>query len=147
MDEVREGRLPARGAGACGVEEVAATANEEQLRELRRNLRLQEALVADGDAGGLLCRRRAVPRNGAGLHRATAGLPGLSRTAWVHVDPARRLLLPSRGGLRRRLRSTRQFSPLEAHDPDGARAALRGHLRQMVTRLERLAEERPELFS
>jgi GntR family transcriptional regulator, rspAB operon transcriptional repressor len=75
-------------------------------------------------------------------------LPGLSRTAWVHVDRARRLLLPEPGRIGETLEEHRAIlAALEGHDPEGARAALRTHLRQVVTRLERLAEARPELFA
>jgi DNA-binding GntR family transcriptional regulator len=38
------------------------------------------------------------------------------------------------------------LAALEARDPERARTATRAHLRQVVTRLERLGTERPELF-
>ncbi len=147
MDEVREGAFLREALELAAVEEVARAATQEQLRELRRNLRLQEALVADGDQAGFYAADARFHETVLGLtgHRR---LPGLSRTAWVHVDRARRLLLPEPGRIGETLEEHRAIlAALEAQDPEGARAALRTHLRQVVTRLERLAEGQPELFS
>lgn len=147
MEEVREGAFLREALELAAVEEVARSASEEQLRELRRNLRLQEALVADGDAAGFYAADARFHETVLGFtgHRR---LPGLSRTAWVHVDRARRLLLPEPGRIGETLEEHRAvLAALEAHDPEGARMALRAHLGQVVTRLERLAGERPELFS
>lgn len=147
MDEVREGAFLREALELAAVEEVARAASEEQLRELRRNLRLQEALVADGDIAGFYAADARFHETVLGFtgHRR---LPGLSRTAWVHVDRARRLLLPEPGRIAETLEEHRAIlAALESLDPEGARAALRTHLRQVVTRLERLASARPEIFS
>lgn len=147
MDEVREGAFLREALELAAVEQVAREVTEDQLVQLRRNLRLQEALVADGDTGGFYAAdaqfHEAVLRFTG--HRR---LPGLSRTAWVHVDRARRLLLPEPGRIGETLEEHRTvLRALEARDPEGAQASLKEHLRQLVTRLERLAGERPELFS
>ena len=147
MDEVREGAFLREALELAAIEEVARTTSEEQLVPLRRILRLQEALVADRD---LLAFHDAD----AQFHETILGLtghrrlPALSRTAWVHVDRARRLLLPAPGRIAETVEEHRAIlRALEAGDPEAARAALRHHLRQLVTRLERLAVERPELFA
>ena len=146
MDEVREGAFLREALELAAVEEVAVGVTEEQLRELRRDLRLQEALVADGDTAGFYAEDARFHETVLGFtgHRR---LPGLSRTAWVHVDRARRLLLPEPGRMAETLEEHRAvLAALEARDPERARAALRAHLRQVVSRLEGLARERPELF-
>jgi DNA-binding GntR family transcriptional regulator len=147
MEEVREGAFLREALELAAVEEVAAGATEEQLVALRRGLRLQEALVADGDAEGFYAQDAAFHETLLGFtgHRR---LPSLSRTAWVHVDRARRLLLPTPGRIAETLEEHRAVvSAVEGRDSQAARVAMRAHLRQLVTRLERFASERPELFA
>lgn len=147
MAEVREGAFLREALELAAVQEVAEGITEVQLVELRRNLRLQEGLVEDGDIRGFYdadARFHELILSFTGHRR----LPELSRTAWVHVDRARRLLLPEPGRVAETLEEHRAIlAALEARDPDGARAATRAHLRQVVTRLVRLGQERPELFS
>jgi GntR family transcriptional regulator, rspAB operon transcriptional repressor len=147
LDEVREGAFLREALELAAVEEVARHITEDQLVELRRNLRLQEGLVADGDIRGFYAadaRFHELLLSFTGHRR----LPGLSRTAWVHVDRARRLLLPEPGRVEETLTEHRAIlAALEARDPEAARAATRAHLRQVVARLERLGTERPELFA
>ena len=146
LDEVREGAFLREALELAAVEEVARILTDEQLVELRRNLRLQEGLVQDGDIRGFYAADARFHELILGFmgHRR---LPGLSRTAWVHVDRARRLLLPEPGRVEETLAEHRAIlAALEARDPERARTATRAHLRQVVTRLERLGTERPELF-
>lgn len=147
MEEVREGAFLRQALELAAVDLVASEAAEEKLVPLRRNLRLQEALVADGDNGGFYdadAQFHEMILSFTGHRR----LPALSRTAWVHVDRARRLLLPTPGRIGETLAEHRAIlAALEAGDPESARAAMRAHLGQLVTRIEKLAAERPELFS
>lgn len=147
MEEIREGAFLREALELAAVEAVAAAPSEEGLVLLRRNLRLQEAAVADGDMGGFYAADSA-------LHEAILDLTGhrrlaaLSRTAWVHVDRARRLLLPTPGRVAETLEEHRAIvAALEARDPAAARAATRAHLGQLLARIEPLAAERPDLFS
>jgi DNA-binding GntR family transcriptional regulator len=144
---VREGAFLREALELAAVERVAAAATEDQLVPLRRNLRLQEAMVADGDAADFYAADAQFHEtilSFTGYRR----LPGLSRTAWVHVDRARRLLLPARGRMAETVEEHRAIlSAIEARDPAAARAATRAHLGQLVTRLEALERERPELFA
>jgi DNA-binding GntR family transcriptional regulator len=147
MEEVREGAFLREALELAALEQVAGTASGEQLVLLRRNLRLQEALVADGDSAGFYAQDATFHEMLLSFtgHRR---LPGLSRTAWVHVDRARRLLLPTPGRIGETLEEHRAvLAAVEGGDPEAARGAMRAHLRQLVTRLERFATERPELFS
>jgi len=52
MSEIREGAFLREALELAAVEQVAATITEDQLVLLRRNLRVQEVLVADGDING-----------------------------------------------------------------------------------------------
>ena len=147
MEEVREGAFLREALELAAVEQVAREIRPDQVTQLRRNLRLQEGLVEDRDRAGFYAADAAFHELILGFtgHRR---LPGLSRTAWVHVDRARRLLLPERGRMGETVEEHRAIlQVIEAKDADEARAALRSHLRQVVTRLERLAGERPDLFA
>lgn len=146
MDEIREGAFLREALELAAVEEVAARAGGEALLPLRRNLRLQEGLVADGDMAGFFAADETFHEAILALtgHRR---LPALSRTAWVHVDRARRLLLPRPGRIAETLEEHRAIlAGLEARDPEAARAATRAHLRRLLDRIEPLARERPDLF-
>ena len=147
MEEVREGAFLREALELAAVELVAERATDDQLAQLRRSLRLQEVLVADGDIRGFYAAD-------AQFHELIMSYTGhrrlsqLSRTAWVHVDRARRLLLPTPGRVGETLAEHRALlAALEARDPEAARTAARLHLRQLVTRLEHLVEDRPELFA
>ena len=144
MDEVREGAFLREALELAAVEAVAEGGAD--LSGLRRTLRAQEGLVADGDVEGFFAADAAFHEGVLGLtgHRR---LTGLSRTAWVHVDRARRLLLPEPGRVAAALGEHRAILlALEARDVAAAREATRAHLRQLLARIEPLAGERPEMF-
>jgi DNA-binding GntR family transcriptional regulator len=147
MEEVREGAFLREALELHAVEAVARGATPEQVTALRRSLMVQEALVAAGDAQGFYA-------EDARMHEAILGitghrrLPALSRSAWVHVDRARRLVLPEPGRVAETVGEHRAIvEAIAAQNPAAAREATRLHLGQLVTRLEGLARERPDLFS
>jgi DNA-binding GntR family transcriptional regulator len=146
MDEIREGAFLREALELAAVERVAATITEDQLVHLRRNLRLQEALLADGDFAGFYqtdARMHELILSFTGLRRLAA----LSDTAWVHVNRARQLILPQPGRVEATLAEHKAIvAALEARDPVAARAATRYHLGQLITFLEPLVATRPELF-
>jgi DNA-binding GntR family transcriptional regulator len=146
MAEIREGAFLREAIELAAVELVAAAATDDQITLLRRNIRLQEALLEDGDTGGFL-------QTDAEMHELILGFTGFRRiaqvsdTAWLHVNRARRLTLP----VERRIHDTLQehraiVEAIATHDPTRARDATRHHLRQLVRHLEPLERERPELF-
>ena len=96
MTEIREGAFLREALEVAAVAQVAKTITEEQLVLLRRNLRLQAAHVQDGDAAGFY-------ESDAAMHElilSFTGFPrlaGLAETAWVHVNRARRMVLPTPG--------------------------------------------------
>lgn len=147
MEEIREGAFLREALELAAVERVARTITEEQLILLRRNLRLQAALIEDGDTAGFY-------KTDAEMHELILGFTGfrrlsaLSETAWVNVNRARQLILPHPGRVRATLAEHRAIvAALEARDPGRAREATRLHLGQLVTLLEPLVHERPELFA
>ena len=130
----------------AAVEVVASTITDEQLVLLKRNLRIQQALMEDGDIAGFY-------QMDARMHELILSFTGyrrlaiLAETAWVHVNRARRLNLPAPGRIEATLNEHEAIvAALEARDPEAARQATRHHLRQLIKFLEPLVDERPELF-
>ncbi len=147
MDEIREGAFLREALEVAAIDLVAGSITEDQLVLLRRNLRVQEALIADGDTIGfhqLDAQMHELLLSFTGFRR----LPMLSETAWVHVNRARRLVLPAPGRIAATLHEHHAIlAALEARDPSAARAAAQLHLRQLVRVLEPLVVERPDLFA
>ncbi|WP_284165637.1 GntR family transcriptional regulator [Frigidibacter sp. SD6-1] len=147
MEEIREGAFLREALELAAVERVAATITEDQLILLRRNLRVQEALIADGDISGFY-------KMDAEMHELILGFTGFRRlaaiaeTSWVHVNRARQLILPEPGRVQATLSEHQAIvAALEARDPVQAREATRQHLGQLIKILEPLVLERPELFA
>lgn len=146
MAEIREGAFLREALELAAVEQLAGTITDAQLRELRRALRVQEALVEDGDTAGFY-------RMDAQMHEAILGFTGYRRivqmagSSWLQVNRARQLILPSPGRIADTLQEHRRIvDALAVHDPQAAREATRAHLRQLIRYLEPLEESHPELF-
>jgi DNA-binding GntR family transcriptional regulator len=146
MQEIREGAFLREAIELAAIERVAAIITEEQLMLLRRNLTVQAALVADSDIPGFYAMDAAMHE----LLLSFTGFPRLSQvseTAWAHVNRARQLILPVPGRIQATLAEHQAIlAALEARDPEDARAAVRVHLRQLITYLEPLERDRPDLF-
>ena len=147
MDEIREGAFVREAIELQAIERVAETITDEQLVALRRNITVQAALLADGDFPGFY----QLDGEMHDLIRSFTGYRKLSvvaETAWVHVERARRLVLPVDGRVAATLEEHRGIlAALEARDSQAARAAMRGHLRKLLTYLEPLERSHPELFN
>jgi DNA-binding GntR family transcriptional regulator len=75
-------------------------------------------------------------------------LPQVSQTAWLSVHRARQLILPVPGRLHTTLDEHRRIlAAFEARDPQAARLAVQQHLRQLLTYLQPLERDHPDLFS
>lgn len=146
MAEIREGAFLREAIEVAAIERVAPVISEDQLTQLRRNLTVQAALIADGDVPGFYQMDAAMHElllTFTGFRK----LPQVSETAWLHVDRARQLILPVPGRIAATLDEHRAIlAALEARNPDAARLAVRDHLRQLLTYLEPLERDRPELF-
>jgi DNA-binding GntR family transcriptional regulator len=146
LEDIREGAFLREALEVAAVELVAQSLTEAQATQLRRNLRVQEALVADGDIAGFYQLDRE-------MHELILSFTGFRRlgtladTAWVHVNRARQLILPQPGRVQATLAEHQAIvAALEAHDPVRARDATRSHLRQLLVFLEPLVDTRPDLF-
>lgn len=146
MNEIREGAFLREAIELAAIEEIAPRLTEDELRLLRRNLRMQEAMVEDEDFAGfyeLDAAFHALLLSFTGYRK----LPMVADTAWVHVDRARQLILPVKGRVEETLAEHRAVvEALDARDSGAARAALRHHLRQLMTFLAPLEASRPHLF-
>jgi GntR family transcriptional regulator, rspAB operon transcriptional repressor len=147
MTDIREGAFIREAIEVAAAEQVATIITEDQLRELRRNLRMQEALQADGDQQGFMQldgQMHEMMLSFTGFPR----LPQVSQTAWLSVHRARQLILPVEGRLQATLDEHRVIlAAFAARDPAAARLAVRHHLRQLLTYLQPLERDHPELFS
>lgn len=147
MEEIREGAFLREAIELAAVEALAPRISEDQLILLRRNLRVQEALLADGDFAGFYKLDRE-------MHAMILSFNGFRKigqfadTAWVHVNRARQLILPMPGRVAETLDEHRQIlAALEARDPEAARTTMRRHLGRLITFLEPLEKSHPELFA
>ncbi len=147
MQEIREGAFLREAIEVAAIERVAANVTDDQLQLLRRNLTVQAALVADADIPGFHAMDAAMHE----LLLSFTGFPRLaqvSQTAWLHVNRARQLILPVPGRIQATLAEHKAIvAALETRDPVAARMAVQTHLRQLVTYLEPLERDRPDLFS
>jgi DNA-binding GntR family transcriptional regulator len=146
MSEIREGAFLREALEVAAVEQIAGTVTEDQLVELRRSLRIQQALVEDGDVAGFY-------KLDAEMHELMLSFTGYRRlaqiaeTSWLQVNRARRLVLPNARRIEETLEEHRAIiDALEAGDPEAARTATRRHLRQLLRYLEPLEREHPDLF-
>ncbi|WP_347312119.1 GntR family transcriptional regulator [Defluviimonas sp. SAOS-178_SWC] len=146
MAEIREGAFLREAIELAAIEMIAPAITEDQLVQVRRNIRVQQALVEDGDFAGfcaLDAEMHAMLLSFTGYRK----LGQVAESAWVHVNRARQLVLPLPGRVAATLKEHQAIlEALEARDPDRAREELRGHLRQLMTVLVPLERERPDLF-
>ncbi len=147
MEEIREGAFLREAIEVAAIERVAGVITEDQLTLLRRNVAMQGVLVQEGDVSGFY-------QLDAQMHELILGFTGFRRlstftdSAWVHVNRARRLVLPLPGRAIETLAEHHQIlAALEARDPSAARHAVHLHLGQLVRLLEPLERQRPELFA
>ena len=147
MAEIREGAFLREAIELAAIEQVARTITGTQLTKLRRNLRVQEALVADADEAGFCAMDGAFHEMLLSFtsHRKLAQV---SQTAWLRINRVRQLVLPVPGRIEATLDEHHAIlAALEAHDPEGARNATRVHLRKLICHLEPLERERLDLFN
>ncbi len=147
MEEIREGAFLREAIEVAAVELVARTITDDQLQRLRRNLTVQTALVADADIPGFYALDGEMHEMLLSF-TGFAKLAQVSETAWLHVNRARQLILPVPGRIEATLAEHGAIlAALEARDPVAARDAVRSHLRQLITYLEPLERDRPDLFN
>lgn len=146
MGEIREGAFLREAIELAAMDYLAPRITEDQLVVLRRNLRIQEALVDDADFTGFY----ALDREFHEQLLSFTGFPRLSQvadTTWVQVNRARQLLLPVPGRVAETLGEHRSIlAALERRDAEAARQAMRVHLGRLLSFIVPLVEEYPDLF-
>ncbi len=146
MPEIREGAFLREAIELAAVAKVAAERTSGQLTELKRNMRLQAMCIEEGDETGFY-------REDERFHELILEFTGypklssLSATGWIQVNRARQLLLPLPERAESAFREHEAIlKAIDAADPQAARIAMERHLSELVTRLEPLSRERPDLF-
>jgi GntR family transcriptional regulator, rspAB operon transcriptional repressor len=158
--------VPQRGTFVAPIS-LGAVADAQFVREALECAAVRlaaERATEDGIAGlwaNLDAQRRAQDRGDyeafwlldEGLHAGLCDLSGhgiassLARRARGHLDRVRRLSLPRSSYLEEMTSEhERVVTAVAEGDPDGAEAALRLHLRMVLSELSRLRTENPELF-
>ena len=146
MADIREGAFLREALELAAVERVAETITDEQIRLLKRNLRVQQALIEDNDVQGFFALDGEM-HNLILSFTNYRRLAAMAETSWLQVNRARRLVLPSRDRVRETLVEHEAIvAALEARDGAAARAATRTHLRQLLSHLEAIERDRPDLF-
>lgn len=147
MDEIREGAFLREALELATVAKVARDLTDDQRKKLSRNVRLQELLIEDDDIAGFY----HADEEFHALLMAFTGmlrLPDVAQTVSLQVSRARMLLLPTPGRIAETLSEHRAiFDAICAHDERAAQDAMRQHLGQLMPRIERLQQERPQLFN
>lgn len=146
MNEIREGAFLREALELAAVEQVATQITEDQIRQLKRNLHVQQALIDDLDVQGFY-------KLDTEMHRLIMGFTGYQRlsamaeTSWLQVNRARQLILPNPNRVKDTLDEHKAIlAALEARDPEGARQATKTHLSQLLLNLETMERDRPDLF-
>lgn len=146
LDEIREASFLREAFELAAVDRIAGNLTEDQQKKLGRSMRLQQLLVEDQDLEGFYdCDEEfhALLLEFTGFPR----LADVANTISLQITRARLVLLPSPGRLEDTLTEHRAvYDAVINGDKDGARAAMRHHLSQLMPQIEDLERSRPELF-
>ncbi len=146
MEEIREGAFLREALELAAVELVARKTMDHQIKQLKRNLRVQQASVDDLDVQGFYDLDREMHNLILGFTNYRR-LAAMAETSWLQVNRARQLVLPNPNRVADTLAEHKAIvSALDARDPEAARQATRVHLRQLLISLETVEKERPDLF-
>ncbi len=147
MSEIREGMFLREALELATVAKVARDLTEEQRKKLSRNMRLQELLIEDEDIPGFYQADEefhALLMEFTGFNR----LADVAQTVSLQVSRARMLLLPTPGRIAETLEEHRAiYTAIKNRDEAAAQNAMRGHLGQLMPRIEVLLQEQPGLFN
>ena len=146
MDEIREGAFLREALELAAVELVAKTITDDQIKQLNRNIRVQQALIDDLDIQGFY-------ELDSEMHNLILGftnyrrLAAMAETSWLQVNRARQLVLPNPNRVADTLAEHKAIvAALQARDPEAAREATKKHLRQLLLHIEAIERDRPDLF-
>jgi DNA-binding GntR family transcriptional regulator len=146
IDELKEGAFIREALEVAAIKKLASSITDQNLIELRRNLRLQRAYIDDKDIQGfygLDSKFHSIILNATGFRK----LSRLADTAWMNVNRVRRLLLPVPGRIEATYVEHKEiFSALEQRDTIKSEKVLKEHLRKLMTFVAPLEKNHPEYF-
>jgi DNA-binding GntR family transcriptional regulator len=144
--QVEQGRFIREAVEAAVVRLAAESIDDRALQRLDRSLEAQHDAARRHDHAGFLALDE-------GFHRliieAIDCLPAWStiENMKAQMDRVRYLSLPDVSPLEMLIAQHEEIvAGLRAHDPDAAEAAMRRHLREILSSLGPIAQRRPELF-
>jgi GntR family transcriptional regulator, rspAB operon transcriptional repressor len=144
--QVEQGRFIREAVETAVVRLAAEQIGDPGLQALDRNLEAQRQAAARADNAGFLSLDEAFHRL---LIEAIDCLPAWStiENTKAQMDRVRYLSLPDVSPLEMLIdQHAAIVAALRAHDPDAAEAAMRVHLREILSSLAPIARRRPELF-
>lgn len=146
LADLRESSFLREAVEMAAVGHVAERRSEEQLAQLVRALRMQEMLYDDGDQAGFY----QADEDFHSLLMELTGFPGVVATAAnvsIPLKRARLAILPEPGRPVAVIAEHRAIvEAIRGRDAAAAREAMHFHLGQLMSRIEPLERERPELF-
>ena len=146
IEELKEGAFIREALEVAAIRKLASLITEQNLIELRRNLRLQRAFIDDEDVQGfysLDSQFHSIILDATGFRK----LSRLADTAWMNVNRVRRLLLPVPGRIEATYDEHKKiFSALEKQDIGLSERVLKEHLRKLMTYVAPLEKNHPEYF-
>ena len=146
IDELKEGAFIREALEVAAIKELANSITDQNIVELRRNLRLQKAYIDDKDIQGfynLDSQFHSIILDATGFKK----LSRLSDTAWMNVNRVRRLLLPVPGRVDATfVEHQKIFTALEKKDVNLSERVLREHLGKLMTYVAPLEKDHPEYF-
>lgn len=146
LADLRESSFLREAVEMAAVGHVAERRSEEQLAQLVRALRMQEMLYDDGDQAGFY----QADEDFHSLLMELTGFPGVVATAAnvsIPLKRARLAILPEPGRPVAVIAEHRAIvEAIRGRDAAAAREAMHCHLGQLMSRIEPLERERPELF-
>ena len=146
IPELREENFLREAIEVAAVGKVAIERTEEQLTKLSRNLRLQGLLVEDRDFQGFF----EADLEFHNLIFAFTGFPKVAIAAAqmsLQLRRARILILPEEGRPKEAVAEHEAIlSAIKRQDVSTARAAMSGHLSQLIKRIEPLERQYPDFF-
>lgn len=144
--QVEQGRFIREAVETAVVRLAAERIDEDFLQALDRNLEMQRAAARQGDNARFLALDEAFHHL---IIEAIDCLPawGTIENMKAQMDRVRYLSLPEVSPLEMLIdQHAAILAGLRAHDPDAAEAAMRLHLREILSSLGPIAQRRPELF-
>ena len=146
LDEIREAMFLREALELAAVGRVATHRTDEQLARLSRNVRLQTLLVEDDDREGFY----DADEEFHALIMEFTGFPKMPlvvSTVSLQLKRARLLILPEPGRPAEAvIEHDAILKAIRDRDPDRAKTEMSLHLGQLISRIEPLERQHPELF-